>query len=296
MVGHTIVCPLCPQARACVRERVDGLPQVGEFAPTRRISGRPAGSRKVRVTDDTDGGPPEHDAGCEAGRARAPPSLPLDARATAKARAAAKPRRASRGQRTQRPLRAHSRGGGAEAAAAPRRRSRRRSCAPSRRRAARSRARSRQCERGRRGAAAASRVRAAKAPALHALPRRRARRTRRPDRRGAPSSTPRRATCAPRRARRASSATTSAASRCPRRGRSSRSRRAASRSDWSKLLESAVANAEHNHELIGDELRVKAVYADVGPTLKRFRPRAQGRATPIHKRTSHLSIALTPKE
>jgi ribosomal protein L22 len=66
--------------------------------------------------------------------------------------------------------------------------------------------------------------------------------------------------------------------------------------DWSKLLESAVANAEHNHELIGDELHVKEVFADVGPTLKRFRPRAMGRATPINKRTSHLSITLAPKE
>jgi ribosomal protein L22 len=66
--------------------------------------------------------------------------------------------------------------------------------------------------------------------------------------------------------------------------------------DWSKLLDSAVANAEHNHELIGDELRIKAVSADVGPTLKRFRPRAMGRATPINKRTAHLSITLTPKE
>jgi ribosomal protein L22 len=66
--------------------------------------------------------------------------------------------------------------------------------------------------------------------------------------------------------------------------------------DWAKLLESAVANAEHNHELIGDELKIKAITADVGPTLKRFRPRAQGRATPINKRTTHLSIALTPKE
>ena len=66
--------------------------------------------------------------------------------------------------------------------------------------------------------------------------------------------------------------------------------------DWSKLLESAVANAEHNHELIGDELRIKTIYADAGPTIKRFTPRAQGRATPILKRTSHLSIALTPKE
>jgi len=66
--------------------------------------------------------------------------------------------------------------------------------------------------------------------------------------------------------------------------------------DWTKLLESAVANAEHNHELVGDELRIHAVKADEGPTLKRFRPRAMGRATPIRKRTSHLSITLTPKD
>ncbi len=66
--------------------------------------------------------------------------------------------------------------------------------------------------------------------------------------------------------------------------------------DWSKLLESAVANAEHNHELIGDELRIAAIKADEGPTLKRFRPRAMGRATKIRKRTSHLSITLTPKD
>jgi ribosomal protein L22 len=65
---------------------------------------------------------------------------------------------------------------------------------------------------------------------------------------------------------------------------------------WIKLLESAVANAEHNHELLGDELRIHAVTADEGPTLKRFRPRAMGRATRIRKRTSHLTITLTPKE
>jgi len=65
---------------------------------------------------------------------------------------------------------------------------------------------------------------------------------------------------------------------------------------WLKLLESAVANAEHNHELVGEELKVAAVHADEGPTLKRFRPRAMGRATRIRKRTSHLSITLTPKE
>jgi ribosomal protein L22 len=66
--------------------------------------------------------------------------------------------------------------------------------------------------------------------------------------------------------------------------------------DWSKLLESAVANAEHNHELVGEDLFVKAVHADEGPTIKRFRPRAMGRATPIRKRTSHLTILLTPKD
>ncbi len=65
--------------------------------------------------------------------------------------------------------------------------------------------------------------------------------------------------------------------------------------DWSKLLESAVANAENNHELIEDDLLIREAYADEGPTIKRFRPRAQGRATPIRKRTSHLTITLTPK-
>lgn len=65
---------------------------------------------------------------------------------------------------------------------------------------------------------------------------------------------------------------------------------------WSKLLESAVANAEHNHELVGEDLVIFSVHADEGPTLKRYRPRAMGRATRIRKRTSHLSITLTPKE
>jgi ribosomal protein L22 len=65
---------------------------------------------------------------------------------------------------------------------------------------------------------------------------------------------------------------------------------------WLKLLESAVANAEHNHELVGDDLKIAAVHADEGPTLKRFRPRAMGRATRVRKRTSHLTITLTPKE
>jgi ribosomal protein L22 len=66
--------------------------------------------------------------------------------------------------------------------------------------------------------------------------------------------------------------------------------------DWSKLLESAVANAEHNHELVGEDLVIKSVQADEGPTIKRFQPRAKGRATRIRKRTSHLTILLTPKD
>ncbi len=62
-----------------------------------------------------------------------------------------------------------------------------------------------------------------------------------------------------------------------------------------KTLNSAVANAENNHDLDADDLRILAVFADEGPTIKRFRPRAMGRATSIRKRTSHLTIALGPK-
>jgi ribosomal protein L22 len=66
--------------------------------------------------------------------------------------------------------------------------------------------------------------------------------------------------------------------------------------DIQKLIESAAANAENNHDLVADEMRVATITVDEGPTLKRFRPRAQGRATPIHKRTSHIAVALTPVE
>jgi ribosomal protein L22 len=66
--------------------------------------------------------------------------------------------------------------------------------------------------------------------------------------------------------------------------------------DLEKLLKSAVANAENNHDLVGDDLVIKEIYADEGPTIKRFRPRALGRATRIRKRTSHLTLTLTPKE
>jgi ribosomal protein L22 len=66
--------------------------------------------------------------------------------------------------------------------------------------------------------------------------------------------------------------------------------------DLERLLASAIANAENNHDLVGEDLYVKEIYADEGPTLKRFRARAQGRAFRIRKRTSHLTVALTPKE
>jgi large subunit ribosomal protein L22 len=59
-----------------------------------------------------------------------------------------------------------------------------------------------------------------------------------------------------------------------------------------KLLESAVANAENNHGLDIDTLWVREIAVSEGPTLKRFRPRAQGRAFPILKRTSHVSVVL----
>jgi len=60
----------------------------------------------------------------------------------------------------------------------------------------------------------------------------------------------------------------------------------------SKVLESAVSNAAHNHALDADELVVVEAFADEGPTLKRFRPRARGRATRILKRTSHITIVV----
>jgi large subunit ribosomal protein L22 len=63
--------------------------------------------------------------------------------------------------------------------------------------------------------------------------------------------------------------------------------------DILKLLNSAVANAESAYELAPDELRIGRAFVDEGPTIKRFRPRARGRATRILKRTSHMTIELT---
>jgi len=71
--------------------------------------------------------------------------------------------------------------------------------------------------------------------------------------------------------------------------------RAAS-TDILKLLESAVANAEAGYELAADELRIQRAFVDEGPTIKRYRPRALGRATRINKRTSHMTIELTTSE
>ncbi len=63
--------------------------------------------------------------------------------------------------------------------------------------------------------------------------------------------------------------------------------------DIQKVLRSAVANAQHNDEQAADELFVAACYADEGPTLKRFRPRARGRAGRIHKQTCHVTVIVS---
>jgi ribosomal protein L22 len=66
--------------------------------------------------------------------------------------------------------------------------------------------------------------------------------------------------------------------------------------DIRKLIESAAANAETNHDLVADDLLIKDIHVDEGPTLRRYRPRALGRATRINKRTSHIAVALTPED
>jgi large subunit ribosomal protein L22 len=63
-----------------------------------------------------------------------------------------------------------------------------------------------------------------------------------------------------------------------------------------KVLNSAVANAENNDDLDPDELVVDRAFADEGPTLKRYQPRALGRAYRIRKRTSHITVVVTPAE
>jgi large subunit ribosomal protein L22 len=63
-----------------------------------------------------------------------------------------------------------------------------------------------------------------------------------------------------------------------------------------KVLNSAIANAEHNNEMSRDELFISTAYVDEGPTLKRFRPRAKGRASRIRKRTSHITVMLQERK
>jgi large subunit ribosomal protein L22 len=71
------------------------------------------------------------------------------------------------------------------------------------------------------------------------------------------------------------------------------SQRAVAR-DVEKVLRSAVANAEANHGLVGDDLVVTAAFVDTGPTIKRWRARARGRVARIRKRTCHITVKLAP--
>jgi ribosomal protein L22 len=66
--------------------------------------------------------------------------------------------------------------------------------------------------------------------------------------------------------------------------------------DIRKLIDSAASNAENNHELVADDMKIAEINVDEGPTMRRYRARALGRATRINKRTSHISVALTPEE
>ncbi|QKY70947.1 50S ribosomal protein L22 [Lentibacillus sp. CBA3610] len=63
-----------------------------------------------------------------------------------------------------------------------------------------------------------------------------------------------------------------------------------------KVINSAIANAEHNYEMEPDNLVISEAFVDEGVTLKRFRPRAQGRASQINKRTSHVTVVVSEKE
>jgi large subunit ribosomal protein L22 len=66
--------------------------------------------------------------------------------------------------------------------------------------------------------------------------------------------------------------------------------------DIAKLIDSAAANAENNHELVAEDMRIAEIRVDEGPTLKRWRARARGRATRIEKKTCHMSVVLTPAD
>jgi large subunit ribosomal protein L22 len=62
-----------------------------------------------------------------------------------------------------------------------------------------------------------------------------------------------------------------------------------------KVLMSAIANAENNYDLDREDLYVSEAFVNEGPTMKRFRPRAKGSASPINKRTSHITVVVTEK-
>ena len=66
--------------------------------------------------------------------------------------------------------------------------------------------------------------------------------------------------------------------------------------DVLKVLNSAVANAEHQYHVRAEQLTIKAAFVDEGPTLKRIRPRAKGSASRIRKRTSHITIIVATRE
>jgi len=66
--------------------------------------------------------------------------------------------------------------------------------------------------------------------------------------------------------------------------------------DIARVLKSATANAENNHNLSAEDLIVADAIADEGPTIKRWRPRAQGRAFPIHKPMTHITIVVADRE
>lgn len=70
----------------------------------------------------------------------------------------------------------------------------------------------------------------------------------------------------------------------------------ASTEPLTKVVKSAAANAEHNYDMDTDALYISRIYVDQGPTLKRFKPRAMGRADLIRKRTSHITVVLSEKK
>lgn len=63
-----------------------------------------------------------------------------------------------------------------------------------------------------------------------------------------------------------------------------------------KAVKAASANAENNHDMVASELKIARIFANEGPTLKRFRPRARGRVSPLLKRSSHITVVVSDEE